>query len=264
MSNFASGIEFPKGKATRIALAVVLASSLLTAVVHNLLGRSDWIAALILDGSHPWQVHRIVTAGLVGDPTNFWSSILPLLGLFFLGPTMESRLGALRFGVFLMASSLAAFAATWLAYLVPMPASMAGVWAILAPATAFGPHPWTLALVVAWSMFYPDAKIQLFFVLPVRGSVAKWFVFGLALLPPLLYRERTREGLIAIVAAFMFGLVVAPRWVWWTRFLDPVWRNRAKAMANDKRSASTRNRGGLRVLEGGRTSRDDDDPSMLN
>jgi membrane associated rhomboid family serine protease len=259
MSNFASGIEFPKGKATRVAMCVVLASGLLTAAVHNLLGRRDLIAALVVDRDYPWQIYRILTAGLVGNPTNFLSSVLPLLSLFFLGSAIEARLGARRFALLLVASSVAAYGVTSVAYLAPLDDLGA-----FAPSRAAGSGPWTVATVVAWSMLYPEERIRLSFVLPVKGSMAKWIVLALELIPPLLYREPVSEGVLAIFVSFFFALVVTPRIVWWTRFLDPVWRNRARAGASDKRGASTRNRGGLRVLDGGRAARDDNDPPMLN
>src|SRR5688572_11206518 len=51
------------------------------------------------------QVWRLLTASLVHTPNDPWHVVGVLLGLYFLGPSLESRWGGRRFAFFLGASS---------------------------------------------------------------------------------------------------------------------------------------------------------------
>ena len=150
------------------------------------------------------QVWRLFTAPLVHAPNDPWHVMGVLLGLYFLGPSLESRWGGRRFAFFLAASSVLAYSCQLLAEWL-FPATTAGRMSI---GYWFGGVPAVEALSVAWALTFSGQTVRLMFVLPVTGRGLLWFVIGFSVLR-LIAVQQTAEGLISpfggLAAGWLLG-----------------------------------------------------------
>ncbi|WP_437668628.1 rhomboid family intramembrane serine protease [Sorangium sp. So ce131] len=145
------------------------------------------------------QVWRLFTAPLIhslGDP---WHFITTLLGLYFLGPSLEARWGAGRTLAFLFGSAAFAFALqVAVGALVPQ----------VEQAVVFGGLGMIEAVAVAWALAHRHATVRLFFVLPVTGTMLLVFIFVMSVLNVIAMRAPP-EGLITpfggMLAGYLFG-----------------------------------------------------------
>lgn len=110
----------------------------------------------------PWQ---IATYAWLHDLLSPSHVLFNMLGLFFLGPTLERRWGGRAFlSFYLWSSVIAAVVSLILAWLVPSVFSFPVV----------GASGGTMAVLAAFSLVMPEATLLLFFILPVQ---AKWILW---------------------------------------------------------------------------------------
>ena len=110
---------------------------------------------------------------------SFMHVFMNMLALFFFGPPLERKWGSRTFLKYYLLTGLGGAAASVLLYSVLGPTLMVG-----ASGAVFG-------LLVAFAMNWPDAKILLWFVFPVR---AKWFVLGLGAFTLLSTAQGSADG----------------------------------------------------------------------
>lgn len=143
-------------------------------------------------GFQAWQV---ATAFLLGGPTPI-SAILSWMVLFFLLAPMDAILG--RRGL------VQALGVTWAGSVVVSAALLAA--GILNPSIFLGIGPLLTALVALFGFTQPQARILLFFIIPVR---AIWFAWGSGLLTflSLLYAQDLGASL------YFFAWASAAAWL---------------------------------------------------
>jgi membrane associated rhomboid family serine protease len=200
------------------------------------------------------QIWRLFTAPLIHMPNDPWHVVGVLLGLFFLGPSLEARWGGRRFAFFLYVSAVLAYACQFLAE-----ASFSGAAGKLSSGIWFGGVPAIEALSVAWALTFRGQTIRLLFVLPVTATGLLWFVIGFSVLR-LIAVQQTAEGLISPFGGLAAG------WLLGAGTPSPLRRLYLKFRYNQldreaKREGKKRGRrvehSRFSVIEGGR--RDDDD-----
>lgn len=151
--------------------------------------------------TQPW---RLITSGLLTDPTHWSHLAFSLLGLYFLGATLEKRWGGARFLRFLALSVVAGNLITLaVSAIVPEDGQ-----ARFHPLFTFGPTAAIAAIAIAWSREFADSTVNLFLVLPVRGKVLFWVTLGFCVLD-LIYPAGLPEGVVApfggVIAGLLFG-----------------------------------------------------------
>jgi membrane associated rhomboid family serine protease len=145
------------------------------------------------------QIWRLVTAPLIHHPADPGHLIVTVLGLYFLGTSLEERWGARRMLLFLFGSAAFAFALqVVVGALVPK----------LHQPTFLGGLGMVEAIAVAWALAHRNATVRLFFVLPVSGTMLLVFVFVMSVLNVLALRAPP-EGLVTpfggMLAGWLFG-----------------------------------------------------------
>lgn len=199
----------------------------------------------------PWT---LVTSGLITSPTSWSHLFFSLLGLYFLGAPLERRWGGWRFVLFLAAAVLAG-------NLVIIGVSAIAADGRFHPELVYGPSAAIAAIAVAWSREYPDATVNLFFFVPIRGRVFLWITLGFCVLD-LIYPEPIPEGAVApfggVIAGLVLGGTPSLARTAWLRLRLLVLRRQASAVqVEDVLSAAKpkrRPRAGappLRVVSGG-------------
>lgn len=149
----------------------------------------------------PWG---LVTSGLLTDPTHWMHLVFSLMGLYFLGATLEKQWGGARFLRFLAIAVVAGNLTTLaVSALVPEDGQMR-----FHPAFVFGPTAAITAIAVAWSREYANSTVNLFLFLPVRGKTLFWITVAFCVLD-LIYPAGLPEGVVApfggVVAGLLFG-----------------------------------------------------------
>lgn len=201
------------------------------------------------------QVWRLFTAPFMHEiRANIGHVLWVGLGLYFLGPSLESQLGSGRFLRFLGGSAV-------LSYVVQMVAELAlpaGIVARLVPDFWFGATPVLSAVSVAWALTFKGARMNLMFVIPVSSRGLLVFVLLMNLMY-LIAQAMPAEGLIAPFGGMLAGWLLSgspsPLRRAWLKLrlaqLDA--EARREADARKKRVA----RGGFEVIEGGKSDGDD-------
>ncbi|HSC89228.1 MAG TPA: rhomboid family intramembrane serine protease [Polyangiaceae bacterium] len=201
------------------------------------------------------QLWRLVTAPLLHVPSGGIGHLLSaLLGLYFLGASLETSFGSGRFARFLIGSAVLAYGTqvlvTWV--LGPSPR--------LVPPHYFGAMPVVEAVAIAWACSFQGRTVNLFFVLPIgtRGLIA--FVVGLNLLY-LIAGALPPAGHIAMFAGMGYGYLLgggtpSPLRRAYLRFrlarLEA--EVRTEGVARRKRARES----GLRVISGGKQDKHTD------
>jgi membrane associated rhomboid family serine protease len=201
------------------------------------------------------QIWRLFTAPLIHIPNDPWHVMGVLLGLFFLGPSLEGRWGGKRFGTFLYASAVLAYLCQFAVELA-LPATAA---AKLSTGHWFGGVPAIEALSVAWALTFRGQTVRLLFVLPVTARGLLWFVIGFSVLR-LIAVQQTAEGLIApfggLAAGWLLGAgTPSPLRRLYLKFRYSQLQRETQRAARDRGQRVKQSR--FSVIEGGR--RDDDD-----
>lgn len=160
-------------------------------VLEPFLGISD----RVLHG----QVWRLLTAPLVHSPSDPWHFVTTLLGLYFLGTSLEERWGASRMLAFLFGSAAFAFA---------LQVAVGALFPKVAHPVFYGGLGMIEAVAVAWALAHRHATVRLFFVLPVTGTMLLVFIFAISVLNVIAMRA-PHEGLITpfggMLAGYLFG-----------------------------------------------------------
>lgn len=125
------------------------------------------------------QVWRLLSAPLLHMPSGtVWHLISVLLGLYFLGTSLEQEWGPRRLLRFLALTSVLSYG---LQVLIDW-ALPASVGAKLVPEHAFGAMPAVQAVAIAWASSFKGRTVHLFFVLPISSRGLILFVVGISVL----------------------------------------------------------------------------------
>lgn len=201
------------------------------------------------------QVWRLLTAPLLHAPGDVGHLITALLGLYFLGPSLEGLWGGPRFLRFVALSAVGGFVLQMLLELV-LPASVAS--------RLVGPHWYGLlpavdAIAIAWALSFRGQVVRLFMVLPVTSGMLIVVVIGYNV-AQLVLGEQQQAGLVAPFGAMLFGWLLggstpSPLRKAWLRLRLAQLDTEAR---RDSARRKRRNPGGLRVIPGGRADDDDE------
>lgn len=187
------------------------------------------------------QVWRLVTAALIHNPADPGHLLMTLLGLYFLGTSLEDRWGPRRMVLFLLGSAAFAFA---------LQVSIGALATSLEQQVFFGGLGMVEATAVAWALAHRGATVRLFFVIPVTGTALLVFIFVISVLN-VIAKRAPPEGLITpfggMLAGYLFGDASPLR-----RFVLQRRFRQLQAQSAALRGASGRGRSaGIRVIPGG-------------
>jgi membrane associated rhomboid family serine protease len=153
------------------------------------------------------EVWRLFTAGLMHFPSGgagVSHIVNVLLGLYFLGPSMESKWGSKRTVVFLFACLMTGFLSQMFVEAV-MPRSIA---ASLGQRYWYGSLAAVEGIAVAWALSHRGQTVRLFFVLPVTSTGLLVFIIGFSVFL-VLAQGQMHEGLITpfggMLGGYLFG-----------------------------------------------------------
>jgi membrane associated rhomboid family serine protease len=199
------------------------------------------------------EVWRLFTAPLMHLPSGTIGHILSaLLGLYFLGASLETSWGGKRFLRFMIASALLAYSLQMVAELILPARFRTEVW--------LGAIPVVEAIAIAWALSFRGQTVRLFFVLPVSSAGLILFVVGMSVMY-LIAAVTPPSGMIAPFGGMLAG------WLFGGGNPSPMRRlwlklRLAQLDAEARREAVTRKqrvgRSGLKVIEGGRARSEDD------
>jgi membrane associated rhomboid family serine protease len=252
-------LAFPKpGRALWGVMIAMTALGVLTAFLSTWApGGSTVFLWLVCKLDHAFtQPWRLITSGLLTDPTHWSHLAFSLLGLYFLGATLEKRWGGARFLRFL---AIAVVTGTLVTLAVSTIVPEDGQ-ARFHPLFVFGPTAAITAIAVAWSREFADSTVNLFLFLPVRGRVLFWVTIGFCVLD-LIYPVGLPEGVVAPFGGVIAGLLFAgtpslARRGWLELKLTVLRRQAGRISVDDVLSSKPRRRPKpgappLRVVSGG-------------
>lgn len=131
---------------------------------------AEWLALdphLAVFGLRPWT---IVTYAFLHDLHTPTHILFNMMGLFFLGPSLERRWGGKGFLQFYLWSVvIAGLASVVLGLLLP------GIFG----GQVVGASGAIMAILAAFSLVQPEATILLFFVLPIQARWILWIALGI-------------------------------------------------------------------------------------
>lgn len=199
MSQPTMRMDFPKPRGAVKALLFTLGGlSLINAVLFNFVGEARLFQWMVADASTlPFQVFRLVTSLLLTSPERYTHVLFSLLLLYFFGPAVEAQTGPRKFLALFFGGGI-------LGTLFGFAMNATGIARFSAP-FFYGPTAALETLVVAWSMQNPQATVQMFFVLPLRGAWMKWISLAFCVLG-VLYKDATPEGVMAGFGGFLVGV----------------------------------------------------------
>lgn len=259
-------MNFPvPGRVLKSVLIILFALWLVFALAVNWGGASEeaflrWTgnSSAIARG----EVWRLVTAPLMHLPSDIGHILGSMIGLYFLGSSLESAWGGQRFAWFLLWSGVLAYSVQFGAsLLLPAP-----VMASLSYDNYFGATPVIYAVAIAWACSFKGQRVMLMFVLPVSSSALIWITVGVGLMV-LIAGGKTPSGHIASFAGMGFGYLLgggspSPLRRLMLRYkLGSLERQvRRASEVRGKRAA----RSGLKVIPGGRQDGGPRKNDMLN
>jgi membrane associated rhomboid family serine protease len=150
--------------------------------------------------THPWG---LLTSGVLTSPEHWSHLAFSLLGLYFLGASVERRWGGGRFLRFLALAVIGGNLTT-LAIAAIVPEGLQGD--RFHPGFTFGPTAAITAIAIAWSREFADQRVLLMFFLPVRGKLLFWATIGFCVLD-LIYPTPLPEGVVAPFGGVIVGLL---------------------------------------------------------
>lgn len=207
------------------------------------------------------QVWRLATAALLHMPNRVGHMLSALLGLYFLGASLEERFGPRRFAGFLAWAAVLSYLIQALLLSV-LPVSVGSK---LAPPAPFGAIPVVEAVAIAWAYSFRGRIVNLFMVLPVTSTGLVWFVVGFSILG-LIATEMPPSGHLAAFAGMGVGYLLGGGTPSPLRrmYLASRLRGLEREVQREVRGQRRRNKSGFRVIPGGRGPKDDDDKNLLN
>jgi membrane associated rhomboid family serine protease len=240
------------------ALSAVLATVALLGIVCA--GSAAWGGGLALfqalafeprlGFAQPW---RFITSGLLTSPADWSHLFFSLLGLYFLGTSLEQRWGPWRFLRFLAIAVILGNLATLAC------SALLTTDAQRFQPPFFGPMAAIAAIAVAWAREFPNATVNLFLFVPVRARLFLWITLGFSLLD-IVYPSHVPEGVVAPFGGIVAGLLLAGSpsltRAAWLRLRLAVLRRRTsqRGHIDDRPPAKSPRRPGappLRVVSGG-------------
>jgi membrane associated rhomboid family serine protease len=151
--------------------------------------------------AQPW---RLLTSGLVTSPAEWSHLFFSLLGLYFLGTSLETRWGRWRFLRFLALAVLFGNLTTLACdRLLPTDAAPR-----FHPNFVYGPTAAIAAIAVAWAREFPNATVNLFLFVPLRAKLFLWITIAFSLLD-IVYPSGVPEGVLAPFGGIITGLLFA-------------------------------------------------------
>jgi len=238
------------------------------ALAINWGGASDEVFSLFVGNTEAirnGEVWRLVTPLFMHMYTQTVSHIFTvLLGLYFLGSSLEESWGSRRFLKFLLLTGVLAYAVQFVAGLV-LPAFFRDR---LVPEAWFGAMPVVDAVAIAWALSFKNRTVLLFFVLPVSSRGLLLMVIGMNVLM-VIAGAGNFAGHVALFAGMGAG------WLFGAGTPSPARRwllkLRMKQLASEEAKLKHERKGrvqrsSLRVIEGGRAKEDSspDDKTWLN
>jgi membrane associated rhomboid family serine protease len=190
----------PLRRGNKVAMAVLAIAWIAVASVgywaDDGLDLFAWLAGsdAILKG----EAWRLLTSFIVHQPVgsgSLWHLFTSLLGLYFLGTSLEERWNTKRYLLFLVASGLFASACqVLLGALIPY---------VHAP-MYYGAVGVVDAVAIAWALSFRDGKVQLFFAVPINPKGLILFILGINILFGVVLGAR-HEGLVTPFAGMLAG-----------------------------------------------------------
>lgn len=253
-------LSFPKpGRALGAMLATLAGLGVVTAFLATWVpGGVEVFRALACDLGRAWpQVWRLLSSGLLTSPAHWQHLVFSLLGLYFLGASLEQRWGGWRLVRFV---ALAIVFGNLLTAAVDAIAPESARQRFHQGDVVFGPAAALAAIGIAWSREFADQRVMLFFFVPVRGRWLFWATIVFCVLD-LIFLEAPPEGRIAPFGGVVAGLLLGgspslARQAWLHLRLAMLRRRAGHMRVEDVLSARTtarRRASGppLRVLSGG-------------
>ncbi len=252
---------FPKpGRALIGAMAVLVVIWVFLAVTINWGGfGTDVFDALV--GSRAilrGEVWRILTCFLVHQPSGPGSVghlLTSVLGLYFLGASLEQRWGAKRFLTFLL---IAGVASSLLQLVV------GSLIQTLGQPRWYGALGVIDAVAIAWALSFRGQQVRLFLVLPVSGTMMIAFIVGMNILYVIAMEVRP-DGLITPFGGMLAGFLMADGSPVRRAYLN--WKLQRLKAQSAALSSGPKGRGRaahLTVIRGGQADEKKPDKSMLN
>lgn len=233
------------GRVLTVAMILVGALWVLFAVGLNWAGASPTTFELLVGSDAVWrgQIWRLLTNFLVHQPAGPGASshlLTTLMGLYFLGSSLEERWGGRRFALFLVGSGVFASVLQLLLGLVI---------STLHADVFYGGLGVVDAVAVAWALSFKDRQVRLFFVLPVSGMGLILFVLAMNVLYVLAVEGR-HEGLITPFGGMLAGFLFADGSPLRKAYLQWKFR-RLQGQSAALRGVRAQNIPNLRVIKGG-------------
>lgn len=260
-------MTFPKvGPMLKKILIVLFAAWLIFALGLNWGGASP-NSFLALTGNNAaiaqGEVWRLFTALLLHTPSGDIGHIVSaMLGLYFLGSSLEETWGGKRFLRFVLATGVLSYGTQFLLSSV-LPADLASK---LVPSNYFGAMPVVEAIAIAWACSFRGRTILLFFVLPVSSRGLILMVVGFSLMS-LIAGGMSPSGHIALFAGMGYGWFLgggSP-----SPFRRLVLKQRLASLERDAENERSRKKGlvknsGFKVIHGGKDDPKPGDKNSLN
>ena len=159
-----------------------------------------------------FQIWRLIGYQFLHDPSNLWHLALNMLGLYFLGPTLERFWRSKKFLIFYLACG----AAGGIFYL------LLTVLGITAPGVLIGASGAILGVFAACAILFPQFVVILFvFPVPIRRAA---IIFTFIYLVSIFIGAANAGG----DAAHLAGMAVGAGYV----YLWPIWKNRYKIVSH--------------------------------
>jgi len=155
------------------------------------------------------EVQGLFTTIFVHDPRNIFHLLLNMMVLYFLGPTVELRLGTFRFTVLYIAAGLCG-------------SIVYSIWALLLSdptIPAIGASGAVLGVLAAFSILFPNVPVRLWMFAPMQGKNLVWLALGIDIV--ILFADPT-----VAVPAHMGGMLGA--FLFLKRPWRPQFRHRLK------------------------------------
>lgn len=144
---------------SNVTLTLILINAgvfLLTYVNRNLLVYLSLIPAMVIRQGYVWQFFTYMFAH-----ANFSHILFNMLGLFFFGTQVERRMGSKEFLLFYLVTGFLAGLFSFFFYMI---SGNYGVFLLGASGAVF-------AVLLAFASFYPQARIFVFGIIPMRAPV---------------------------------------------------------------------------------------------
>lgn len=210
-------LSFPRPGPALWAVMIVLAVVGIGCAAAMAASPADGAAlfmALTCDVAHPLRhLWGLLTSGLLTSPEQWSHLLFSLLGFYFLGAPLEERWGGWRFVRLILISIVLGNLVA-----IAINAWAPGEGARLHPEATFGPSAAIAAIAIAWAREFPNATVNLFLFVPMKGKALVWITIGFCALD-IIYPAAIPEGVLApfagVAAGFLLGGTPSPlRSVW--------------------------------------------------